>query len=263
MAENLFIWLEQGAGDRVQVLRFLGAAASRVQTLWVRDHLSIADLASLCIPSLPGNIEWIVPGETRTAIGRQLLWVPGLSLPAHFSQHWSAPYLRTTAPPEIGTIGLCCFGNRENKLDPVRSLTTEAAGRLNALLTFIGYKVVSLHGSDNADRWFAASGQTTPTGRRHNWRQLVDEISRCEMIVTVDTVISHIAGAMGKPTHLLTYDPSDWRWMTGVVSGWYPTVRIHRKPLNGDWSMAVASLISSLDKSDQRCGAPGSKGLIS
>jgi ADP-heptose:LPS heptosyltransferase len=106
--------------------------------------------------------------------------------------------------------------------------------------------VVSLHGSDNADRWQAASGEQTPADQLNNWPQLIDDISGCELIVTVDTAVAHIAGAMGKTTHLLTYDPSDWRWMTGPASDWYPSIQIHRRPVAGPWEIAIQSLIDAL-----------------
>lgn len=244
--ENLFVWMEQGAGDRIQILRFIPTAARMAATLWLRDHTGMKELAALGAPEWPVNIEWIMPGETRQAQGTQLQWIPSLSLPSFYRDRWFAPYLRQTAEPTSGKIGLCCFGNRNNKLDSVRSLSIEAAHRLRNLLVMAGYRVHSLHGSDNADRWFAASGEQTPPNRVNRWRDLVDEISGCESIVTVDSAVAHIAGALGKATHLLTYEPSDWRWMTGPVSEWYPTIKIHRRPIDREWEMAVSSLMSSL-----------------
>lgn len=244
--DNLFVWMEQGAGDRIQMLRYLAAAAGRVGTLWVRDHMQLEGLYSLCSPSSPPNVAWIAPGETRTGYGSSLEWTPALSLPALFQDRWHAPYLRCTVDPQPGLIGLCCFGSRANELDPVRSLPIDTAQRLRNLLLSAGFKVQSLHGADNADRWEAASGETTPANAVNNWRHLADQISACETIITVDTAVAHVAGAMGKTTHLLTYDPSDWRWMTGPASEWYPTIRIHRRPVDADWSAALSSLWAAL-----------------
>ena len=66
-------------------------------------------------------------------------------------------------------------------------------------------------------------------------------IELIDLLVTVDTSVAHVAGAMGKPVWiLLPFNPHDWRWMLDREdSPWYPTARLFRQPAAGDWASMV------------------------
>jgi hypothetical protein len=68
-----------------------------------------------------------------------------------------------------------------------------------------------------------------------------------DLIVTVDTMVAHLAGALGRETCLLVRRDCDWRWMTeGGRSPWYPTTRLYRQDAEGDWSAPLARLRADL-----------------
>jgi ADP-heptose:LPS heptosyltransferase len=68
-------------------------------------------------------------------------------------------------------------------------------------------------------------------------------------VITVDTMISHLAGALGKPTWLLLKHEPDWRWApeTGG-SEWYPSMRLYAQPSPGDWTEVIGRVSRDLDR---------------
>jgi len=72
-------------------------------------------------------------------------------------------------------------------------------------------------------------------------------IAALDVIVTVDTMVAHLAGALGRQTCLLVRRDCDWRWMTDRSdSPWYPTMRLYRQEIEGDWSAPLARLRADL-----------------
>jgi ADP-heptose:LPS heptosyltransferase len=73
------------------------------------------------------------------------------------------------------------------------------------------------------------------------------QMAHLDLILTVDTSIAHLAGALGKPTWLLLPALPDWRWLLDREdSPWYPTVRLFRQPKAGDWQSVVETLQRAL-----------------
>ncbi|HEX8811025.1 MAG TPA: glycosyltransferase family 9 protein, partial [Terracidiphilus sp.] len=72
-------------------------------------------------------------------------------------------------------------------------------------------------------------------------------ISTLDLVITTDTSIAHLAGAMAKPVWILLPHLSDWRWMQQIeTTPWYPTARLIRQQQPGDWSSVLARAIVSL-----------------
>ena len=73
-------------------------------------------------------------------------------------------------------------------------------------------------------------------------------VAGAALVVTVDTLIAHLAGTLGRPTWLLLKDGADWRWPgEGERTPWYPSVRIFRQHRPGDWAGVVARVARALD----------------
>jgi len=71
-------------------------------------------------------------------------------------------------------------------------------------------------------------------------------IRQLDLIVCVDTMVAHLAGALGAPVWLLLHARCDWRWTAGLASVWYPTMRVFRQAKPDDWSSVIASVRESL-----------------
>lgn len=71
-------------------------------------------------------------------------------------------------------------------------------------------------------------------------------VAGLDLVITVDSMPAHLAGALAVPTWTLLPTPADWRWVDGDRSPWYPTMRLFRQPTPGDWAGAVAALVPAL-----------------
>jgi hypothetical protein len=74
-------------------------------------------------------------------------------------------------------------------------------------------------------------------------------IRQLDVVVAVDTMVAHLAGALGKPVFLMLENCADWRWMIDRTdSPWYPTMRVFRQPRTGSWSQVVGDVASALER---------------
>jgi ADP-heptose:LPS heptosyltransferase len=72
-------------------------------------------------------------------------------------------------------------------------------------------------------------------------------IGELDLVITVDTAVAHLAGAMARPLWVLLSHIQDWRWMRGRLdSPWYPSARLFRQPQTGDWDAAIAHVAEAL-----------------
>jgi ADP-heptose:LPS heptosyltransferase len=72
-------------------------------------------------------------------------------------------------------------------------------------------------------------------------------LSGMDLLITVDTSVAHLAGAMGIPTLLLLTFQPDYRWMLDRDdTPWYPTVRLYRQPRFGDWEAVIRQVVTDL-----------------
>ena len=76
---------------------------------------------------------------------------------------------------------------------------------------------------------------------------LAATVANLDLVITVDTLAAHLAGALGRPAWLMLQYAADWRWMTGREdSPWYPSLRLFRQSAPGDWPGVVARLRQAL-----------------
>ena len=87
-----------------------------------------------------------------------------------------------------------------------------------------------------------------------DWTDELDDFSdtaalveALDLVISVDTAVAHLAGALGKPVWLLNRLDTDWRWLLEREdSPWYPTMRIFRQPRFGDWTSVIGRVAEEL-----------------
>ena len=72
-------------------------------------------------------------------------------------------------------------------------------------------------------------------------------VAACDLVITVDTMIAHLSGALGRPTWLLLRADPDWRWTPGArTTPWYPATRLYHQPRPGDWASVIKEVAHDL-----------------
>jgi hypothetical protein len=114
---------------------------------------------------------------------------------------------------------------------------------LSPLADLDGVSFISLQRDAEGPPFFCAMAETEDA----TLGETAALISRLDLVITVDTMIAHLAGALGVPVWVMLADVPDWRWLLGRRdTPWYPTMRLFRQPAAGDWTSVVAELRQSL-----------------
>jgi hypothetical protein len=146
-------------------------------------------------------------------------------------------------------VGLVWAGAPTHKHDRRRSLPVELLGEL---ADWPGIQWHSLQvGSRAADlNRLNLAGKITDWGSRfRDFGDTARVVSQLDLVISVDTAVAHLAGALGKPVWTLLPFAAEWRWMLGREdSPWYPTMRLFRQPAPGDWMGLLQHVRAGLAK---------------
>jgi hypothetical protein len=140
-------------------------------------------------------------------------------------------------------------GNPRHQNDRNRSISTSF---LEPLLGLSGLALYSLQ-LGPAAAWDPRLGKLTSlTGQIRDYADTARFLEQLDLVITVDTSIAHLAGALARPAWVLLPFAPDWRWLLGRNdSPWYPTVRLFRQPAPGDWPSVIEEVVSTLTRMEQ------------
>lgn len=255
--KTLLLWAEQGFGDTLQFIRFARPLAERGATVIVEVQ---EELARLCA-SAPGVAQVVVRGQSLPDydFNCPLMSLPGLLGSQSFLD---TPYLfadaariedwRTRLAAYAGRkVGLVWAGKSrlENAelqaIDKRRSVTLK---QLAPLLDVPGNSFFSLQKGTPAGELPEAGLSIHDYSAQ--WQDFGDTaafIANLDLVISVDTAVAHLAGALGKPVWLLNRFDSCWRWgIDRVDTPWYPLLRQFRQPRHGDWESPIAAIRQAL-----------------
>jgi hypothetical protein len=226
--QGLLIFGEQGFGDQIMAARFAPWLAARgVDVTLLCNPLLTRLFAGLGVRvvGMSGSVEFpspaafVMSGDLAGRAGITPETVPG------------APYLRGEAEGRAkggqGGLGVVVRGNPSHMNDRNRSLPPELGARLLALP---GARSLAPEDTGAAD-----------------FQATADLIAGLDLVITVDTAVAHLAGAMGKPVRLLLPFDADWRWMRDRAdSPWYPSMRLVRQRTPDDWREVVDRVLAEI-----------------
>ncbi len=263
--KRLFLWSEQGYGDTLQFIRYASLAARRGARVTVHARAPLTRI----LQSVKGIERIGLRGDPVPDYDYQcpLMSLPGAFETAGDTIPWEGPYLRAD-PEEVAVWGarLSRF-NRNARLrvglvwsSGIRAYNREVfhagitrsitLGQLNPLARVRGVQFVSLQVGPQA-----GEAATPPHGMRLvDWtgelRDFADTaalIEALDLVITVDTAVMHLAGALGKPVWALLKYHGCWRWLRGRQdSPWYPGLRLFRQTEPESWSDPIRSAAEAL-----------------
>ncbi len=275
-AGTLLVHGEQGLGDHLQFARFLGPAIARcrhlvlevrrpMMALLATAHPGItvveqgaplpaydAEVAMMSLPHVLG----LSAGLAMGLVGGTAMAAPYIAAdPARVAQ-WArrldlradGAMAKSTARKQTPTVGLVWQGNPKARADKGRSPPLDA---LKPMLAIPGVRFLALQKEHGLDQLAAYPGILHPG---HDFDAGEDAfldsaalLTLCDLVITSDTALAHLAGALLRPTWIMLKRVPDWRWgTTGDSSPWYPSMRLFRQSRAGDWAGVSEDLAAAL-----------------
>ncbi len=246
---------EQGLGDTIQFARYVPAlvAAGAQVVLEVQPELKALMARLDGAPRVIARGEAPPPFDAHCPLGSLPLAlktepdtvparIPYLSADGARLAKWSAEMGALPAP----RIALAWSGNPNHDNDRNRSIA------LRRLVRFFEASPASfvsvqrdLRGDDAPV--LAASGITHVGSELEDFTDTAAVLALCDLVVTVDSAVVHLAGAMGRPVFVLIPFAPDWRWtLSGESTPWYPTARLFRQTKPGDWDDVLSRVAAAL-----------------
>ena len=245
-SKTIFIYPEQGLGDAIQFVRYSSELLHLAKHVILEVPKPLSKLIN--VPNLATKI--IIEGETVPTFDFHATYVDlavvmktsAASIPNKVPYLKTTPVLKKKFCKILGKytkkkIGINWFGNPQNPADQFRKIPMEA---LEPLFEIPGIN------------WFSLQKETS------NWKRKLPKytnlekirstplehaaglIQELDLVITSDTAIAHLAGALAKPVWILLHHAPDWRWLiNGSTSKWYPTALLFRQSKPGDWTPVI------------------------
>jgi Flp pilus assembly protein TadD len=270
----IVIGLEAGHGDMIHFCRYASLlkarGAARVDVVCHPDlRRLLATLAGVDHVYGPDDAPtdgwdyWTRPMRLPGLFGTELTSIP-VAVPYLHAQPELVAHWRALLPQQGLRVGLAWRGNPNFENDADRSLPslmTLAPLVVAADKAAAGVHFVSLQkGSGEAEALAPPAGMSLLAlgPQLDDFADTAAVIANLDLVISIDSAVAHLAGAMGKPCWLLLPDyRCDWRWMTERDdTPWYPSMRLFRQPRGGGWASVIAEVAAALVKLGSSAAAP-------
>jgi tetratricopeptide (TPR) repeat protein len=249
---------EQGQGDTLQFVRYARLLAERGAQVLIEAQAPLVPL----LRGMPGVAEVTAQGAAvpaadlvcpmmslplvfGTRVDTIPAQVPYLAAPEDRRQAWAARLGPGT--PGRRRVALCWAGNPDYSADMFRSVPLAL---LAPVLAAEGVEVHLVQTGIRAGDDAVVAAHPGVVDLRRELQDFADTaavLERMDLVISVDTAVAHLAGALARPLWLLLPHAADWRWMEERTdSPWYPTARLFRQPGMGDWAPVVEAVRAAL-----------------
>lgn len=253
--QTILLHAEQGFGDAIQFIRYATMVAERGGKVVVECHPQLVRLMQtvagvqcavpfgaplpqfscqaplLSLPRIFGTTLQTIPANC-----------PYLAVPAEYRDKWAA----LTKPAQPGLrIGIAWAG--KSYPDPLRSSQLADFATLATRHDVTFYSLQLGAGSEQAGTPPAGMKLIDLTDRIHDFADTAAMIEQLDLIISIDTAVAHLAGAMAKPAFIMLPFAPDWRWLLERSdSPWYPSMRIFRQQQPGDWQEVMIRVLAAV-----------------
>ncbi len=255
--KTILLWCEQGLGDTLHFVRYAGLLKDRGATVWLECPAKTMAILATCVgvdrvlpegQPLPPGFDcqaplMSLPHLCGTTLADVPATVPYLSADPEMVERWHA---RLGAPGEAAfKIGVAWQGNPKHRFDRHRSFSVQW---FHDLARTDGVQLYSLQKGPGADELKRARFPIIELGSTLDesgsaFTETAAVIMAMDLIITGDSALAHLAGALGVRVWLLLSTPADWRWMLDRSdTPWYPTMRLFRQEVLGRWAPVFARM---------------------
>jgi tetratricopeptide (TPR) repeat protein len=256
-SKTILIYADEGMGDAIQLARYVPMVAALGARVVLAVHAALVPLLSRV-----EGVSQCVTNNLTDAIPAFDTYCPMLSLPLAFETQLGTipgkiPYLPRPAEDRVRAwhdrlpphgrlrVGLAWAGNPNHSNDVNRSIPLRALARiLDADATFVSLQK-DLRPDDKSI--LEQSNLVDPTAGLTDFAETAALLCCLDLVISADTSVAHLAGALGRPTWLLLPHTPDYRWLLDRDdSPWYPTLRLYRQTEKRDWSEVLARVRNEL-----------------
>ena len=245
--KTILVLAEQGHGDNIQFIRFVGELASRGGRVVVQVNESLVPL----FQNLPLISRLYAPTDVVSEFD---YWTPIMSIPGvigttvenltHSQFYLKADeklaraWLKRLGPKRRLRVGFCWSGRRDTWINRHKAMPLDVM--LELICRNPAYEWINLQADCTGEEEAAliAAGVTAYPGTVNNFADTAALVHHLDVVLSVDTAVAHLAGALGRPVWvMLNQFGLDWRWLLDRDSSpWYSTARLFRQPRMGDWA---------------------------
>ncbi len=251
---SILVTLEQGFGDMFQMIRYLPLLSEKFAKISIEVQPQMSRLVMMAYP----QVEVIVHGKPLPDTD---FYCPVMSLPRAFGTTYqtiprSNKYIQIPCDERFNLafdkdlrkkIGICWRGGMLNPQMAHRSLTASVVKKLFEDYTYTWVSLNKELPESEREELRCTSNFMDLTHALVDFYDTYQLISCLDLVITVDTAVAHLAGAMGKPTIVILNEGYDWRWhINDENSAWYPNTRLLRAYELDSYDALVPNLLAIL-----------------